>query len=326
MIVTAFGKPNPFQTIYETQEGKANRLEAENAQLRVDIALERKLRYDAERNVEECRTRIKELETTSHTKKQKKTDTSKETPLQYTEFKADGKRKPRPAESIRSYEEFAMIQNYFLEKDKIRDWAFWTVGVSLGLRVSDLLGLKICSILNEDFSFKKRISVVEQKTDKTNDCLITESVVDALKKYFNSINWQFGLQDYVFMSRKTKGKMFEEYGWKILSDAGKALSLTANIGSHTMRKSFANIAACVDKSVVDMNAITKIQGLLNHSDQKVTMSYLGTFRDMYDKARVAVSEFVLGRSDIHELVAGNNYSIDDIVSKLDIIEGKLKSF
>ena len=56
---------------------------------------------------------------------------------------------------------------------------------------------------------------------------------------------------------------FEEYGWKILSDAGKALSLPIIIGSHTMRKSFANIAACVDKSSIDMNAITKIQGLLN---------------------------------------------------------------
>lgn len=89
------------------------------------------------------------------------------------------------------------------------------------------------------------------------------------------------------------------------------------IGSHTMRKSFANIAACVDKSTIDMNAITKIQGLLNHSDQRVTMRYLGTYQDMFDRARVAVSEFVLGRTDVHQLIAGNNYTIDDIMSKLE---------
>lgn len=114
--------------------------------------------------------------------------------------------------------------------------------------------------------------------------------------------------------------MCEEYGWKIISDAGKALDLPINIGSHTMRKSFANIAACVDKSHIDMNATTKIQGLLNHSDQRVTMRYLGKFQEMFDRARIAVSDFILGRTDVHELIAGDNYSIDDIVGKLDNLE------
>jgi integrase len=114
--------------------------------------------------------------------------------------------------------------------------------------------------------------------------------------------------------------MAEQYGWKIISDAGKALKLPLNIGSHTMRKSFANIAACVDKSSIDMNSISKIQGLLNHSDQRVTMRYLGTYQDMFNRARVAVSDFVMGKTGVQELVAGNNYSIDDIMSKLEELE------
>jgi len=199
----------------------------------------------------------------------------------------------------------------------------WTIGVSLGLRISDLLSLKIKELLNDDKSFRKRIVVVEQKTSKSNNCLITESVIDAATKYFDSIQWNFDLEDYLFKSNKTKGKMYEEYGWKILSDAGKSLNLPIVIGSHTMRKSFANIAACVDKSNIDMNSITKIQGLLNHSDQRVTMRYLGTYQQMFDKARVAVSEFVLGRTDVNELVAGNNFTIDDIVAKLDALELKI---
>jgi hypothetical protein len=119
--------------------------------------------------------------------------------------------------------------------------------------------------------------------------------------------------------------MYEEYGWKIISDAGKALKLPVNIGSHTMRKSFANIAACVDKSSIDMNSITKLQGLLNHSDQRVTMRYLGTYQRMFDRARIAVSDFILGKTDVHELIAGNNCTIDDILSKLDGIEQAIKN-
>ena len=241
------------------------------------------------------------------------------------EFKSDGKRKARPADPIRSYEDFAKIQQYFINKDKVRDWALWTIGVALGLRISDLLSLKIKDLLNDDLTFRTHIKVVEQKTSKLNSCLITEAVQNALTKYFESIDWKINLDDYLFASKKTGGKMYEEYGWKIISDAGKALNLPINIGSHTMRKSFANIAACVDKSTIDMNAITKIQGLLNHSDQRVTMRYLGKFQEMFDRARVAVSDFVLGKTDVNELIAGNAFTIDDIVGKLDNIETKLKN-
>lgn len=324
--ITIFSTPfsSAIAKLYETDEEKIRRLEHENAQLREELAVERKFRYDAERTNECLNKRIEELQTTPKRKRRTKAEMEADEEKEYTEFKSDGKRKSRPADPIRSYEDFVSVQNYFLNGNKIRDWMLWTVGVSLGLRISDLLSLKIREILNDDLTFRKRIIVIEQKTSKANNCLITESVIDAVTKYFDSIQWKFNLDDYLFKSNKTKGKMYEEYGWKILSDAGKALNLPIVMGSHTMRKSFANIAACVDKSNIDMNAITKIQGLLNHSDQRVTMRYLGTYQQMFDKARKSVSDFVLGKTDVHELVAGNNYSIDDIMSKLDSLEEKYK--
>lgn len=312
----------PIKNLFETETEKISRLKKEKQELIEELALERVMRKDAEDNVARLKARVLELESTPKRKRRTKAEIEAEE-KEYTEFKSDGKRKSRPADPIRSYEDFAAIQNYFWENGKIRDWALWTIGVSLGLRISDLLSLKIHSLLNDDKTFRQRIIIIEQKTNKANNCLITESVVDALTKYFNSIDWKFEMSDYLFKSHKTKGKMFEEYGWKILSDAGKALNLPIIIGSHTMRKSFANIAACVDKSCIDMNAITKIQGLLNHSDQRVTMRYLGTYQQMFDKARKSVSDFVLGKTDVHEIVAGNNHTIDDIVLKLEELANKI---
>lgn len=315
----------PLSRIYETDEEKIIRLELENKQLIEELALERGTRYDAERRCEELMATINQLQAAPKRKRRTKKEMLEAEEIEYCEFKSDGKRKSRPAESVRSYDDFFAVQQHFLSKNKIRDWMLWTVGVSLGLRISDLLSLKIKEILNDDLTFRKRIILIEQKTSKANNCLITESVINAITRYFDSINWKFELEDYLFKSNKTKGKMYEEYGWKILSDAGKALNLPIVIGSHTMRKSFANIAACVDKSTIDMNAIAKIQGLLNHSDQRVTMRYLGTYQTMFDKARVAVSDFVLGKTKVNELVAGNNFTIDDIVSKLDTLESKISS-
>ncbi len=311
-----------IKKLYETSDEKIARLELENKALIEELAIERTARYDAEHHIEELKTRIIELSQAPKRIRRKKVEIEV---TDYCEFKSDGKRKARPADPIRSYEDFAKIQQYFINKDKVRDWALWTIGVALGLRISDLLSLKIKDLLNDDLTFRTHIKVVEQKTSKLNSCLITEAVQNALTKYFESIDWKINLDDYLFASKKTGGKMYEEYGWKIISDAGKALNLPINIGSHTMRKSFANIAACVDKSTIDMNAITKIQGLLNHSDQRVTMRYLGKFQEMFDRARVAVSDFVLGKTDVNELIAGNAFTIDDIVGKLDNIETKLKN-
>lgn len=308
---------------YEPSDVIIGRLEAIISDLKTQLEEERKLRFKAEFEVERLRVENKILSNKRKRRTKEELSADRDNHFEYSEFKLDGVRKARPAQAIRSYEDFAAIQKYFLDRGKIRDWMLWTVGVSLGLRISDLFSLKIKSLLNDDLTFRKYIVVVEEKTSKLNQCLITESVVFAVKKYFDSICWKFSLDDYLFKSYKTKGKMYEEYGWKILSDAGKALNLPIVVGSHTMRKSFANIAACVDKSCIDMNAITKIQGLLNHSDQKVTMKYLGTFSEMFDRARIAVSDFVLGKTDVHELVAGNSYNIDDVISKLEEIETKL---
>lgn len=285
---------------------------------------ERKLREASEAKSAALEEEIKFLKESRF----KKNNQRKEPPTQaqeYTEYKSNGIIKAHAADPIRSYDDFVAIQNYFLSKNNIRDWMLWTVGVSLGLRVSDLLRIKYKDILNPDFTFKKRIKTIEKKTNKLNNCLITESVIFALTKYLDSIHWEIDLDKYLFVSRKTRDKLTERHGWKIISNAGKALRLPLNVGSHTMRKSFANIAACVDKSSVDMNSLTKIQGLLNHGDQKVTMRYLGTFQDMYDKARVAVSDFILGKTQINKLEVGNSCTLDDLLLKLDTLESKFFS-
>lgn len=306
--------------LFETQAEEITRLKQENKILTEQIAYERILRQDAEARSDKLEKELIELKNAPRQRKRREI-----VEKDYSEFKSDGKRKARPADPIRSYEDFVSIQQYFLKQNKVRDWMMWTIGVALGLRVSDLLSLKIKYLLNEDKTFRTHITIIEQKTSKLNSCLITEAVKTAVSKYFDTINWEFNLDDYLLMSKKTKGKMYEEYGWKIISDAGKALKLPVNIGSHTMRKSFANIAACVDKSSIDMNSITKLQGLLNHSDQRVTMRYLGTYQRMFDRARIAVSDFILGKTDVHELIAGNNCTIDDILSKLDGIEQAIKN-
>ena len=50
------------------------------------------------------------------------------------------------------------------------------------------------------------------------------------------------------------------------------------------------------------------------------MKYLGAYQDMYDRARIAVSDFVLGKTDVNEIIAGNQYTTDDVMSRLEELE------
>jgi integrase len=221
----------------------------------------------------------------------------------YSEYKSDGKLKAHAVESIKSYDEFKAIQNYFLERNRIRDYALWTIGVSLGIRISDLTSLKIKHLLDEKMQFRKKILIREQKTHKAANLLITESVIDAATKYFDSIKFRFDAEDYLFKSQK-QCKLTEQSGWRIISTACKKIGLNIIAGSHTMRKSFVNIALCVSKTSIDMNLITKAQALLQHDSQLTTMRYLGVLKEVCDADRVAVSDFILGKSTINKLTLG----------------------
>ena len=248
--------------------------------------------------------------------------------LPYSEFKSDGKPKPQAADSIRSYDDFVAIQNYFLNKGQMRNWMMWVIGVNFGLRISDLSQLKFHHLLNPDNTFRERLKIIEQKTSKLNDILITEAVKSAVSQYLDSLDWQFELNGYLFASRKTKKNICTRSGWRILSEASEALGLPINVGSHTMRKSFLNISASTNKSKIDMNAIATMQYLCNHADQRVTMKYLSIFEQVSDKARIAVSDFTLGKSAVNELIPityEDKHSLLDVVVLLEELKTKLSN-
>lgn len=315
-VIQVSSMPEMYIAQLEALQREINKKNVQIHDLQVQLDYESKLRE----RLEERFGKLPDAEEEPKKKTHKKREVTPYTNT-YSDFKSDGKRKPHPADSIRSYSDFKAIQDYFLSKGDVRDWMMWTIGVSLGLRVSDLLSLRFGHFVDKDMvTIKPRIEIYEQKTGKLNNLLITESVRDAILTYMKAIKYRFDLDDFLFASRKTGKKMYEEHGWRILSSAGRAVGLPINIGSHTMRKSFANIAACVDKSCIDMNAVTKIQGLLNHSDQRVTMRYLGTYQDMFDRARIAVSDFVLGKTGVDEIIAGTQFTIDDVMGRLDALE------
>lgn len=217
----------------------------------------------------------------------------------------DENRIAKPADSIRNYDEFKAICDYFLQKEMYLYYALWVCGVCFGIRMSDLRELKFKHIYDDNMNFRERVVIKEKKTHKTNNLLITEAIREGLSLYLEKDKTvAVGRDMYIFQSKMASNKAVSYIAWyKQITRAATELGISpeVHISTHSMRKTFTNIVSCCDDTKIDRDAITKAQILLNHSNQMTTFRYLGAFQEYKDECRKTVSDFCLGKTKQKEL-------------------------
>lgn len=164
-----------------------------------------------------------------------------------------------------------------------RNKMMFLIGINLGIRASDLCGLKYNFFMNNDGSFKEHYSLKPKKTRKTNKFVklyFNQTVVKAVTNYIE----QYPLEDideYLFKSRKGDGHITEISLGRIIKDAAEECGIDKNICSHSLRKTFGFWAYhnAEDKN----NALIILQKIFNHSSPAMTSKYIGlTDNEMSD--------------------------------------------
>lgn len=282
-------------------------LRKENNELRRAYEKENTLRMQLEAELQ----RVIEDRDTNWTRKRNKADIEKKKAIwmehQLTGKKSDGRSIARAADSLQSYTQMCQMLDQLKSTGRmgIRNWAIFRVGICLGLRVSDLIRLKWSYLLTPEGQWRERIPVVEKKTSKMNLVLITDAVKETLDEYRERMpHWD--KDGYVF-TKSTGMPLEPKSASQIIVEANKVVKLTnqngtpLQISSHTMRKTFANIIlSCYDGSV-EIEALEKARIALNHTSRASTEHYTSTLQNEVDNARRAVSDFVLGKTDIDQL-------------------------
>lgn len=223
---------------------------------------------------------------------------------------SDKKRIPHRTECLKSLDDINKIRTYFISSKRYRDDMMFVLGICTGLRISDLCSLNVGDVVTEQGKFKECIDIKEKKTGKSSvnpddKCIITEAMKKAIAVYLNHKK-KWDVDEPLLYSRKPNAdgehRIAEESGWRIMKQAQRECGLKYNIGSHSMRKTFANIAACCGgKSNIDMNKLLQVQHMLKHSDYKTTMRYLNLNSVFTSKARQDVSDFILGKTEYNDL-------------------------
>jgi integrase len=153
-----------------------------------------------------------------------------------------------------------------------RDRLMFVMGVSLGLRISDLLSLKL-----GDVRGKTHLIITEEKTKKRRPIKLSKTVMAEVAKLTGEDS------DYIFRSRKGDNKPISRVqAYRILNAAAARAGLELNIGGHSLRKTFGYqlYAQGID--------ITRIMEILNHSTPAMTLKYIGITAKEIDDAYEAI--------------------------------------
>ena len=179
---------------------------------------------------------------------------------------------------IRNLKQIETIKK-LLKSQNLRDYCLFVLGINSGLRISDLLKLRISDIA-ENGKIKDRIRLREKKTNKFKDFPLSTSTKSALKDYLKTRNYTE--DEPLFMSRKNKGFLLRQQAYKIINDVAKSVGIKEKIGTHTLRKTFGYHAYNNGYN------ITLIQKLFNHSSPAVTLRYIGITQDEMDNVYLSL--------------------------------------
>ena len=154
-----------------------------------------------------------------------------------------------------------------LLSNNTRDLLLFTMGINNGLRMGDLLSLRVGMV--RYLKPCETIKIKEQKTRKENVLMINKTTHKILKKYLDEN--ELTDEDYLFQSRKGNNRPLTVGSVnRMVKDWCSSIHLKGNYGTHTLRKSFSYIQRM--KYGVSWEVLTK---RLNHSSPSVTMRYLG---------------------------------------------------
>lgn len=169
---------------------------------------------------------------------------------------------------IRDPEVIADIKEY-LKETCIRNFILFLLGISTGLRISDILKLRVRDVAGS------HISIKEMKTGKQKRIFIAPELKRELRMYTEDMKGH----EYLLQSRQGYNiPIGRSMAYKILRQVAYQFELS-EIGCHTLRKTFGYLF--YHQSGRDIGLLMKF---FNHTSEKITLRYIGIEQDTMDSA------------------------------------------
>jgi len=147
-----------------------------------------------------------------------------------------------------------------------RDLYLFIFGINTGLRVSDIIPLKVSDVLGN------HIHIIQQKNKKPRIVKISH-----LSHITNEYIKKMDYNDYLFKSRKGSSFITPTQVYRSLVKAGHMIDRN-DIGTHSMRKTFGYHHYKQNKD------IAALQEIFSHSSPEITKRYIGITQEELDNS------------------------------------------
>lgn len=162
-------------------------------------------------------------------------------------------------EPIKNIDDINAIKEV-LRRQSQRDVLLFVLGINTGLRVSELLSLKVEDVCNGGDI--KEFLYIEERAFYLNN-----SVKSELEKYLALFDFEGS--DYLFKSKKDNHPITRQQAYRIINRAAKEVGIEGNIGTHTLRKTFGYHA--FRKGI----SISILKDIFHHQSPAETLRYIG---------------------------------------------------
>ncbi|MBD7939659.1 tyrosine-type recombinase/integrase [Cytobacillus sp. Sa5YUA1] len=176
-----------------------------------------------------------------------------------------GGRKPGAKDPIRSLEKIDEIKEWLLRHSSYRNYFLFYFGINTGLRISDILRLRVKDVRGKDVT-----KIKMKKTEHTVEIYFNVVLQREIDKYTQ----RMADSDWLFPSREGEKTISRQMADKILRDAALGCGINQEAwGTHSMRKTFGYHYYQRTKDVY------YLMKLFGHTTQSQTLQYIGIESD-----------------------------------------------
>lgn len=147
-------------------------------------------------------------------------------------------------------------------------------GLNTGLRISDILPVKVKDILNEKGQFREYFVLKEKKTAKEKKIKLNNALRKSIQDYLKKTNLDY--DSFLFPSKKG-GHIGRIQAYRVLKEAANIVGIE-NLGTHSLRKTWGYWTYKASKYNIGL-----IMDTFNHSSQRITLRYIGIDQDQKDE-------------------------------------------
>lgn len=167
-----------------------------------------------------------------------------------------------------------------LKQKSPRDFLLFVVGINTGIRICDLLNLKVKDVWEGEM-VKEFLFIDGDGHHKKSTFYINNNVREALKDYISAAN--LTNNDYLFASKNYDKPISRQQAYRIINMAAREAGIQGEIGTHTIRKTFGYHA--YRKGV----AISILRVIFGHSCPSETLRYIGIDKNNEQPIKIDVN-------------------------------------